>query len=421
MPPDSTATRRVIAASTVGNALEWYDFAIYGLMAPILGKLFFPADDAVASLLAAFGVFALGYAVRPIGGLVLGHIGDRFGRKRTLILSVGLMGVTTCAIGLLPDHASIGTAAPALLIVLRLLQGLSVGGEFPGSMVFLGEHAPPGRRGFFVAWTQVGCLTGFLLGSGTGALAATVFGEAAMADWGWRLPFLLGAPIALVGYIFRRRLAEPPAARTLSRAEGLPIVVAVRDHWRAIARITAISVGGTVGFYLAFIYAASYLTQQMHVSTAKALDIESAALLLMLAMAVPAGVLSDRVGRKPVMIASCLAMILFAWPLWWLIHRDATLAILAGQLGFAFIMGVIVTAATAAFVEMVPAKVRFSGVALGYNAAIGLIGGATPLVVTFLVERTADDFTPAYVLIAAALVQLAALLGLKETAGKPLA
>jgi MHS family proline/betaine transporter-like MFS transporter len=420
MPAQVNATRRVIAASTIGNALEWYDFAIYGLMAPIVGKLFFPSDDPVASLLAAFGVFALGYAARPVGGLVLGHIGDRYGRKRALILSIGLMGATTFAIGILPDYDRIGTSAAVLLVVLRLVQGFSVGGEFPGSMVYLAEHAPDGRRGFFVGWTQVGCLTGFLLGSGLGALAATVLGETAMAEWGWRVPFLLGAPIALIGYAFRRRLPEPPGIVLFAKSKGLPVVAAVRDHWRALLRIVAISIAGTVGFYLAFVYAASYLTQHMHETTARALDIETLALIVMLALALPAGLLSDRIGRKPLLLVAAIGLLLLAWPLWWLIHQEAFALVLAGQIGFALLMGLIATPGTAAFVEMLPAQVRVSGVALGYNAAIGLIGGTTPLVVTYLVERTADDFTPAYYLMAATVIQIVAILGMRETAKRPL-
>lgn len=196
------AGQRTVLAGAIGNVLEWYDFAIYGYFAPIIGTLFFPADDPLASLLAAFGVFAVGYAARPLGGAAFGHIGDKIGRKPALILSVMMMGAATSAIGLLPDHAEIGTTAALLLVALRIAQGLSVGGEYPGSIVFLAEHAPPERRGYLASWPMFGSVGGFLLGSGLGALVSSMLDDAAMHAWGWRIPFLLGALIATGGVVF---------------------------------------------------------------------------------------------------------------------------------------------------------------------------------------------------------------------------
>ena len=412
--------RRNIFAGAIGNALEWYDFAIYGFLAPILGRLFFPADDAVASLLAAFGAFAIGYAARPLGGAIFGHLGDRLGRKPALIVSILAMGFSTCAIGVLPDHAQIGTTAAFLLVFFRILQGLSVGGEYSGSIVFMAEHAPVERRGLDASWPQFGCLVGFLLGSGVGALTSTILGQEVMDTWGWRVPFLLGAVIAVAGIVFRRRLSEPSTARRLDPSAGSPVVVALRDHWRAILRLISLILVGGVGFYMVFVFAASYLTGQMHLTTAHALDINTVSLFFMLALTAPAAMLSDHVGRKPMLMAVALCAFIFAWPLWWLMHQDSFPLILAGQMGFALIFAVAFAVIPSVMAELLPYEVRCSGASIGYNLCLGLFGGTTPLVATYLVARTADDFAPVYYLMAAAALQLAGLIGMKDGTGKPL-
>jgi MHS family proline/betaine transporter-like MFS transporter len=412
--------RRNVLAATIGNALEWYDFAIYGFLAPILGRLFFPAEDPIASLLAAFGALAIGYAARPVGGVIFGHLGDRMGRKPALVISVLAMGAATFAIGILPDHQQIGTAAAVLLVIFRIAQGLSVGGEYAGSIVFMAEHAPPARRGFYASWAQFGCLIGFLLGSGIGALTSTILGDAVMNDWGWRVPFLLGAVISVVGLVFRRGLAETPAARRIDHAAGLPVIVVFRDHWRPVLRLISLILVGSVGFYMVFIYAAAYLTEQMHLSTAKALDISTVSLAFMLVLTAPAGILSDRLGRKPMLAAAALGTLFFAWPLWWLMHQDTFALILVGQLGFALIFAVAFAVIPSVMTELLPAEVRCSGASIGYNLSVGLFGGTTPLVATYLVARTADDFTPVYYFMAAAVLQLVGLIGMKDMARQPL-
>ncbi len=415
-----TNLRRNVVAGAVGNSLEWYDFAVYGYMAPILGRLFFPSEDEVASLLAAFGVFAVGYASRPIGGVIFGYLGDRFGRKPMLVVSILAMGTATCAIGVLPDHNQIGTLASLLLVVLRILQGLSVGGEFCGSIVFMSEHAPPERRGLDASWPESGAVIGFLLGSAVGALTATVLGQEIMQSWGWRVPFLLGSVIAVAGLIFRRNLTEPPAVKRLERGQGWPVVVALRDHWRPILRVMSLILVGAVGFYMMFVYAASYLTQHMHMSTARALDINTIALFFMLVLIAPLAMLSDRIGRKPLLLAASLGGLVIAWPLWWLIQQDSDLLILAGQMGFALIFALNFAVIPSLMAELLPAEVRCTGAAIGYNLCMAVFGGTTPFIATYLVARTADDFAPVYYFMAIALLQLIGLIGVKEMAGKPL-
>ena len=374
-PSESSAARRNVLAGTVGSVLEWYDFAVYGYLAPIIGPLFFPADDPVASLLAAFGVFAIGFAARPVGGVVFGHIGDRIGRKPALIVSVVMMGVATFAIGMIPDHAQIGAAAALVLVILRILAGLSVGGEYTGSIILLAEHAPPERRGYYAAWPELGCLVGFLLGSGIGALTSSALGLERMLAWGWRVPFLLGGVIAAWGIVFRRQMMESPALSRAAQRTGLPAVVALARHWRAILRLIGLMLMQSIGFYLMFIYAASYLTERMHVSTARALDINTLSLLVMLVLVVPSASLSDRVGRKPVLYVVAMGMFAVAWPLWWLMLQGSFASILAGQAGFAVLLGLAYGVTPAAMSEMLPAEVRCTAVGLGYNVSLGIFGG----------------------------------------------
>lgn len=412
--------KRNILAGMTGNVLEWYDFAVYGFLAPILGQRFFPSDDRVASLLAAFGVFAVGYAARPLGGAIFGHIGDKIGRKPSLIISVLAMGMATFSMGILPDYSQIGTAAAFLLIGLRILQGLSVGGEFTGSIVFLAEHAPQGQRGCYAAWSQFGCLGGFLLGSGIGALVSNFLAPQEMQVWGWRVPFLLGAVIALFGVVVRRYMTEPPVPAEHSHGGRSPVLTVIRGYWQPMLQIVILLLPGSVGFYMIFIYAASYLTEQMHLSTARALDINSINLFMMLLITIPAAILSDRIGRKPVLLCFRLGVLLLAWPLWWLMHQDQFLLILVGQMGFAIFFGISFAVIPATMIEMLPRDIRCSGVSISYNLCLALFGGTTPLVATYLVQRTADDFTPVYYLWAVTVISLAVSLGLPETSHKEL-
>ncbi|MCP4316010.1 MAG: MHS family MFS transporter [Hyphomicrobiales bacterium] len=410
--------RRNVAAGIVGNILEWYDFAVYGFLAPIIGPLFFPSDDHLASLLSAFAVFAIGYLARPLGGALFGHIGDRYGRKKSMIASILLMGTATLAIALLPTFAQIGTLAAVLLVLLRVLQGISVGGEFTGSMVFLGEHARNESRAAMVAISQCGSLSGFLTGSGIGALVSFYLGDGAMTQWGWRVPFFIGAGIAVLGLVVRRHLTELTVQ--FHRVE-LPILVVFRDYWRVLARIVALLMMGAVGFYLLFVYVASYLREQMHFSTAKALEINTISLFVVLALTLPFAMLSDRIGRKPMLYAVAIATLIFGWPLWQLLHQDSFFLILSGQIGLAVISAMTFSVLPTAIVEMIPSHVRCSGTSIGYNLCLGVMGGTTPLVATYLVARTGNDSTPAYYMMALAFIMLAALYKMPETAGKPLA
>src|SRR5262245_22305351 len=333
---NSAQIRRVVAAGTIGNVLEWYDFAIYGYFAAQIGRHFFPHEDAVAQLLAAFGVFAIGYLMRPIGGVLVGHIGDRFGRRTALIFSVTAMAIPTFLIGLLPSYQSIGVLAPIGLTLLRVVQGLSVGGEYTSSMVFLVEHAPAGRRGLMGALAAAGCGIGTLLGSAVGAAFAASMSTAAFDAWGWRIPFLLGLVVGIAGYILRRHVLETGVAEKRTRA---PIVETLHDHRRVVAAFAGVSVFSAVIFYVGFVYMVSWLQVADGIPPSRALEINTFSMLVSLPVLVAAGWLSDRLGRKPLMLLASMGGIIGALPLFWLLYHPSELFAHLEQLGLVFVSG----------------------------------------------------------------------------------
>jgi MHS family proline/betaine transporter-like MFS transporter len=412
----STQTRRVVAAGIIGNVLEWYDFAIYGYFAATIGRHFFPHEDPVAQLLSAFGVFAIGYMARPVGGVIIGHIGDRFGRRAALTFSVAAMAVPTFLIGLLPGYAAIGILAPIALTLLRMVQGLSVGGEYTSSMVFLVEHAPEGRRGLMGALISCGAAGGILIGSAVGAGFAASMSAASLEAWGWRIPFLLGILVGVAGFFLRRHILElaPPEQR-----ERMPIVETLHDHWRTVLQFAGLSVYNAVGFYIAFVYLVSWMQSADGIPPDRALEINSISMLLLLPVMIATGLLTDRFGRKPFLLLACSLGFVFAVPLFWLLHQHSLLYAQLGQLGLMVTVGLFCGVQPTIMVEAAPARVRCTAVALGYNICLGIIGGFTPLVATWLVHRTGNEIVPAFLVMAAAAVTFISVLTFRETYRAP--
>src|SRR6478752_4120031 len=306
--------RRVIAAGMIGNVLEWYDFAIYGYFASEIGKQFFRQQDPVSQLLSAFGVFAVGYLMRPVGGALVGHIGDRLGRRAALTFSVTAMAIPTFLIGLLPGYEAIGLAAPIALTLLRMVQGLSVGGEYTSSMVFLVEHAPDGRRGMMGALASCGATAGILLGSAVGAGFAASMSDAALDAWGWRIPFLLGLAVGIAGYLLRRHVMETVPAERRKRA---PIMETLSHHWRIVLGFAGLSAFNAVSFYVGFVYLVSWLQTADGIAPARALEINSISMALLLPLMIATGILSDRIGRKPVLLVATALGFVGAVPAFW--------------------------------------------------------------------------------------------------------
>ncbi len=405
-----------ILAGIMGNVLEWYDFAIYGFFAPILGKLFFPSEDPTTSLIASFGAFAAGFMMRPIGGAIFGHIGDRIGRKRALNISVLLMAIPTFIIGILPTHAQIGMGAAVILVLLRMLQGLSVGGEFTSSIVYLAESAPKGKRGLFASTSLLGATGGILLGSLLGSMITGMLDEQQLLSWGWRIPFLLGILLAGVGFLIRRHMPE-----TISEGEKVdnPLKV-MRKSWREVLTVSGLNLLSAVAFYAIFVFVVSWLVDYVHESRTMALRLNSISLVMFL-IAVPFfAYLSDRFGRKPLLITAAIAMVIFAYPLIWLMHHQSETMILAGELGMALIISIYIAPIPATLTEMFPRNIRVSAVSVGYNLTYAIFGGTTPMVAVWLIQKQHNDLAFAWYIVAAAAVSLLVAWRMKDNFEKPL-
>ena len=405
-----SAERRIVIAGLAGNVMEWYDFGTYGFFAAIIGAQFFPAHDPTVSLLASFAVFAVGFIGRPLGALIFGHIGDRRGRRRALMASVMMMAVPTMLIGLLPTHAQIGIAAPILLVVLRLLQGLAVGGEFTTSMVLLVEGAQRTRRGFVGSFAPVGAVGGMLVGSAVGAAVTEFLPPDAVASWGWRAAFLFGLLIAAIVLYVRRRLPPDAAIVAIAEARHAPVVTAFKTQWRTILKIIGMILTLGIGFYLNFVYLSTWLVQYTGISHAEALALNCVALALQLPLLPLAGVLADRIGAKAVLLLSTLGFVLFSWPLYILISQGTVAAILAGQAILALLQSMISGAVPAFMVEALPKHVRCTALSFGQNLAQACFGGTVPMVSVVLIGATGYPLAPALYLAAAGLVSFAVVL-----------
>lgn len=417
---------RTVIAGAVGNVLEWYDFGLFGFFAPTIARQFFPREDGLAALMGTFGVFATGFLMRPLGGLVFGHIGDRAGRKRALELSVLLMAVATAMMGLLPGHAAIGVGAPLLLTALRLLQGLSVGGEYVGSMSFLAEHAPPGRRGFIGSWSGSSVVLGSLLGSGTAALCAGLLTGPQLDSWGWRVPFLAGILIGALGFWLRMGVEESPQFLDMQQNGGLarnPIAESLRRDGRAILTTLGLTGLSSVGFYIPFVWLSTWLSQinRPALPEGQALAASTIALLALLALTPLSALVSDRVGRRPMYLAASVGFALLTDPIFRMLTAGTFPTAVLGGLAFAGINGLFAGSMAATMVELFPTRTRYTGIAIGYNVGQALLGGTAALVATSLIRFTGDILAPAWYLTACALVAGVASLAIPARHHLPLA
>ncbi|MEM7173002.1 MAG: MFS transporter [Pseudomonadota bacterium] len=404
--------RKLIMAGLIGNVMEWYDFAVYGYFATVIGQLFFPASDPAVSLIAAFGAFAAGFLVRPLGGLIFGRIGDLVGRKRALLLSMLCMALPTVLMAFLPTYETIGIAAPILIVLFRIVQGLSVGGEYTGSIVFLVEHAPKNSRAMSAIWGPWGAVLGILIGSGMGDLLTTVLSDAEIAAWGWRLPFLAGILVAATGYVIRKSLhVTEKGSKTLN-----PIRDSFGKHRWPVIKVALLNVGYGVGFYAAFVYAVTYIRDIDKLPENVAFNLNTGAMALLL-LVMPLGAwLSDRIGRRPLLIVGGFLLAFGSIPFFHLIHSTDPATIFLGELGFVIALGIASGGVVPAMVELIPHAVRCTGLAFAYNASIGYFGGTTPLIAAWLINTTGDPLSPAYWVAACGSVTLiSALFLIRET------
>ncbi|MDE2515036.1 MAG: MFS transporter [Rhodospirillales bacterium] len=418
-PPASHETRRAVFAAAIGNILEWYDFGVYIFFAGTIAQTFFPADHATAGLLATLAVFGVGFLMRPLGGIVIGRFGDTHGRRAALTLTIMAMAFGTVMVGVLPGYATIGFAAPVLLVIARLIQGFSAGGEWGGATAFMVEWSPPAHRGWYGSFQQASIAASLVLGSATGALFTSILSPAALAAWGWRIPFLFGIVLALIGGYLRRSVQETPAYRA---AEAAPEKAApVASGARAGLRAFGFTIHWTVAFYILLSYMPTFTRQHGGMTASQALSANTIGLLVLMVLIPPFGALSDRVGRKPLLLASCAFFALLTFPLF---------AVILGKPGFAVLMLIQILfnvaiapfsgAGPAAIAEMFQTIGRSTWMTPAYALAVAIFGGFAPFIAAWLIAATGSPMAPAYYVIAAAVVSFIVIWRMPETAHQAL-
>lgn len=379
---------RLAAASLAGTAIEFYDFFVYGTAAAlVLGPLFFPTFSPLAGTLAAFGTFGVGFVARPLGSVLFGHIGDRRGRRPVLVASLLLTGAATVAVGCVPTYDTLGVAAPVLLLVLRFLQGLGLGGEWGGAVLLTAEHAPAERRGLWTSFPQVGPALGFLLANGVVLALSTALSEAQFAAWGWRVPFWAAGVLAAVGLWLRSSLPESPGFLEIDDHARVPLAEVVRDHGRLVLLTAGALAIGYAIFYTVTTWSLAYGTERLGVSRTVMLICIMAAVLVKGSLTPVVALLGDRYGRRPLCLAGCAAAALWMFPMVALLATGEPLLMFLGFLG-AMIAFITMFAVIAAYLpELYEPRVRCTGAAVGYNLG-GVVGGAlTPIVATALAEH----------------------------------
>jgi MHS family proline/betaine transporter-like MFS transporter len=419
--PSSSGARQAVAAAVVGNVLEWYDFSVYAFVAVIIAKKFFPAGNDSSALLATFAAFGIGFLARPLGGIVIGRIGDTRGRKAALVLTILLMAVGTTLIGLIPSYDTIGIAAPALLVLARLMQGFSAGGEWGGSTAFIVEWAPERRRGYYGSFQQASVATGLLLGSAIALLMNTMFGAAAMEAWGWRVPFLLGAILGPVGIYLRRNIDETPAYRRVSEAPAASPPVESTSPVGLAARAFGFTIHWTVVFYIFLSYMPTFTAKYLKLQPTEALWSNTIGLLV-LVVAIPLfGRLSDRIGRKPLLLTSCIAFIVLPYPLLsQLLTGVSFQTLILIQILFGLCIALYSGAGPAAISEIFPTRIRSTWMTTGYALSVAIFGGFAPFIATWLIDQTGMPIAPVFYVIAASIITTIVLLRLRETAHEQL-
>ncbi|GHG04949.1 MFS transporter [Deinococcus piscis] len=418
-------SRRVLLASLVGSTIEWFDYFLYGTVAGLVfNKLFFPTEDPAVGLLLSYASFALAFFIRPFGGVLFSHIGDRIGRKQTLVLTLTLMGLATVGMGLLPTYEMIGIWAPILLITLRLIQGLGIGGEWGGALLLAVEYAPKEQRGLFGSVPQMGVALGMLLGTVALSLM-TLLPEEQFMSWGWRMPFLFSAVLIAFGLWIRKGIDETPSFKAAQKSGELaevPLVETLRTHWREVLIAIGAKVVETAPFYIFSTFVVSYATTQLgfdRTSTLMAVTIGTVVTTLLIPVM---GALSDRIGRKPLYIAGAIAMALFAFPYFWLLHQGSVpLLVLATVIGLGIIWAPITAVLGTMFSEIFRSNVRYTGITLGYQIGAALAGGTAPLVATALLNAYDNSYVPvALYIMLAAVISLVAVASVPERQGEQL-
>ncbi|PBC35672.1 MFS transporter [Rhodococcus sp. ACS1] len=424
--PDRQTMVRVVAAASVGTFVEYYDLAIYAFLATTIAGVFFASGDDATALLSTFAVFSVAFFARPAGGLIWGAVGDRIGRKRTLVIILNLMTVATVMVGLLPTYSAVGIAAPALLILLRLVQGISAGGEVTGAAAFIAEHAPHGRRGFLTSWLQVSTTAALLAGLITASALNALLSDDQMHSWGWRIPFLIALPLGLVGLYVRNKLDETPMfvaaqqSQDPSDANALRNTLRVRKNYRQIALAAGIGVVHTLAFYIILSYMPTYLTKGVGLSSSDSYIVLGVATAAYLVLIPVTGVFSDRFGRRRSFFVSALGLLGLALPAFQLMISGSLLLALVGQMLLVVPGSFAASAMLITQAEMFPTKLRYTGQGIAVGVVAALFGGSAPFVAQLLGSITHSLYVPAFMIMFAAAISLIACVAMRETGREPL-
>ncbi|WP_454699604.1 MFS transporter [Arthrobacter humicola] len=431
---DQRMLKKALGGTIVGNTMEWYDVGVFGYLITTMGPVFLPEADKGVQTLFLLGTFAATFIARPLGGMVFGWLGDKVGRQKVLAATLMLMAASTFAVGLLPGYAQVGIWAAALLVLLKLVQGFSTGGEYAGATTFVCEYAPDKRRGFFASFLDMGSYIGFALGAATVSILQVTLGQAAMEDWGWRIPFLVAGPLGLVAIYFRNKIEESPQFQaTLDAQEGAAVEAAagdkdvaggplgvMRTYWRPIVLAMILAgAANTVGYALTS-YMPTYLTESKGYDPVHG-TLLTIPVLVVMSLCIPlTGKLSDRIGRRPVLWIGAGSTILFAVPAFLLIGMGEIWSTLAGLSLVAFPVTFYVANLASALPALFPTSCRYSSMGIAYNFSVAIFGGTTPFLVQGLIEATGDDMAPAYYLMATSVIGAIAIYFLKESARRPL-
>lgn len=416
---NSGMLKKAAVASFIGNFVEWFDYASYGYLATIIAVVFFPKSDPTTGLLAAFAVFAISFIIRPIGGLVWGHYGDKIGRRSALSMSILIMSAATFLIALLPTYEQVGLWAPALLLVVRLVQGFSASGEYAGASAFMAEYAPDNKRGFYTSVVPASTAAGLLFGSLIVALMHAVLTTEQLHSWGWRLPFLLAAPFGLIGRYIRLKLQDTPKFQQMESTQHVakaPIRELLTNHKRSVVIAFGVTCLNAVAFYIILSYMPTYLSTEMGVGETQAFISTTISLATYIVLIFLMGTLSDRFGRKTMLVAASLLFIVATVPLFQALGTVGFVGIVGIQILFGILLTMNDGTLPCFLSEIFPTNVRYSGFAFTFNSANAIFGGTAPFVATWLISVTGNKLAPAWMLVAAAAVALIAMLASRETA-----